>query len=339
MSFIPRLLLFGLFIALLSVSHFSASTCADETKGADIPLTKDCNVRLASVKQGRQALGKRDAFIEAMSPYDRQARLRSSEPVSTDQFLAHVEKQVLPWQDSDAERLHGSLARLRPLLEPWNLALPKTISLVKTTGREESGAAYCRGAAVVLPSTMLSYNERRLDRLLTHELFHVLSNQNPKLRRRMYAILGFQPCGAVQLPEELKGRKLTNPDAPLVEDMITLDQNGEKVQAAPVLFSAREKYAPGRSFFSDLTFRLMVIERRAAHWEAKMADGKPFLLDARQSQSYFQQIGRNTDYIIHPEEILAENFVHLIHGKSDLPSPRIVDALAKCLREPTAAAP
>ena len=37
---------------------------------------------------------------------------------------------------------------------------------------------------------------------------------------------------------------------------------------------------------------------------------------------YFAKIGRNTGYIIHPEEVLAENFVLLVRGKSDVPTPR-----------------
>ena len=36
-----------------------------------------------------------------------------------------------------------------------------------------------------------------------------------------------------------------------------------------------------------------------------------------ESAGFFEQVGRNTGYIIHPDEILAENFVKLAIGISD----------------------
>jgi hypothetical protein len=40
-------------------------------------------------------------------------------------------------------------------------------------------------------------------------------------------------------------------------------------------------------------------------------------------EGFFEQIGRNTDYIIHPEETLANNFVYLMMAKEDLKNPDI----------------
>ena len=40
-----------------------------------------------------------------------------------------------------------------------------------------------------------------------------------------------------------------------------------------------------------------------------------------------QQTGDNTKYIIHPEEIMADNFSYLVMGKTNLKTPRIVEHL------------
>ena len=48
---------------------------------------------------------------------------------------------------------------------------------------------------------------------------------------------------------------------------------------------------------------------------------------------YAAQIGDNTKYIIHPEEILADNFVFLLDGRIDLPTPRVVEAMGNVLQE------
>ena len=62
-----------------------------------------------------------------------------------------------------------------------------------------------------------------------------------------------------------------------------------------------------------------------------LRDGQPHLLDAEKTASYHEQIGKNTRYIIHPDEILADNFVHLVNQTKDLPSPKIVASMRKKL--------
>jgi hypothetical protein len=47
---------------------------------------------------------------------------------------------------------------------------------------------------------------------------------------------------------------------------------------------------------------------------------------------YARQIGRNTPYTIHPEEILAENFALLVRGETDVPSPEVLRRMEDVLR-------
>lgn len=55
------------------------------------------------------------------------------------------------------------------------------------------------------------------------------------------------------------------------------------------------------------------------------------LLAPQQISGFFEQVGRNTNYIIHPEEILAENFALLIMDKRDVPSPEILEKMRAVL--------
>jgi hypothetical protein len=43
-------------------------------------------------------------------------------------------------------------------------------------------------------------------------------------------------------------------------------------------------------------------------------------------------VGRNTGYILHPDEILAENFLHMINRTTNLATPRIVEEMANVFR-------
>ena len=48
-------------------------------------------------------------------------------------------------------------------------------------------------------------------------------------------------------------------------------------------------------------------------------------------EGFYEQIGRNTGYIIHPEETLANNFVHLMLKKQDLKNPEIPKKIEQLL--------
>src|SRR5258706_165708 len=77
-----------------------------------------------------------------------------------------------------------------------------------------------------------------LDKLFLHELFHVLSNQNPELRKTLYAIIGFKPSPGVAFPKSLRDRKITNPDAPTIDYHIDVTIDGELKAAAPILYTS-----------------------------------------------------------------------------------------------------
>lgn len=303
--------------------------------GSRIPLSEASKIQFATVEEGKTALLKRDAFVNSLSRFDKQARLNTSKQVSTEQFLKFAASNILAWSDDDTRKLAGVIETLRPKLRGFDLPFPKTIQLVHTTGKEEGGAAYCRGNAIVLPIKVMSRTPKQLEQLLTHELFHVLSSHNPNLRQELYATVGFIPCGEVTMPENLVHRKLTNPDAPTIGHSITLLVNGTKQQAVPILYASVENYDPtsGKTFFSFLEFRLMLVTKSGNQTLPLLRDSEPVLLDASKLPAYFEQIGRNTGYIIHPEEILADNFVHLVHERENLRTPRIVDDMRKALEK------
>lgn len=93
----------------------------------------------------------------------------------------------------------------------------------------------------------------------------------------------------------------------------------------PILFSNTPDYDPVRDggFFSYLQLGFLIVSRNPK----TRAD----VLAPQQVSGFFEQIGRNTEYIIHPEEILAENFALLMIGRRDVPSPDLLDRLRQAL--------
>ncbi len=304
---------------------------------AQVSLDEGVTISFASVEEGKQILTKRDDFIARMSPFDRASRMKTDQEVSEIQFLDFVGKEILEWNDSEKQKINSALQTIQTTLEVMDLPFPAKMLIIKTTGKEEGGAPYTRANAIVLPQDFLKAPVARIQKTISHELFHIMSRANPGLRERLYAEIGFEKCNEIDLPPALISRKLTNPDAPRNDHCIRVRVAGKEQWAIPILLSRVEKYdvQRGGEFFNYLEFRLLLVDRADDKITVTpITDGpEPMLLNIQQVSGFFEQVGKNTDYIIHPEEILADNFAALVLGQRNLPSPDVVEKLRAILKE------
>jgi hypothetical protein len=75
-----------------------------------------------------------------------------------------------------------------------------------------------------------------------------------------------------------------------------------------------------------------VIEKGAQpHSKVVFENSTPKLVGLQAVTGFFEQVGRNTQYIIHPEEIVADNFTVLILGEQNVPSPEVLEKIRKVL--------
>jgi hypothetical protein len=129
----------------------------------------------------------------------------------------------------------------------------------------------------------------------------------------------------------LAARKITNPDAPIHDHFIRLRVDGEERLAIPILLSRSATYDASRAapLFDYLQFRFLLVEKSEGSGAVKpLYNGaKPRTVGIEGVVGYFEQVGRNTRYIIHPEEILADNFALLAVREPGLATPSIVDSL------------
>jgi hypothetical protein len=279
--------------------------------------------QFASTDDGFAILGQKDEFIERLSPFDRAARLKTDRDVSETEFLEFIKSNVLAWSDPERRKIESALAKIMPALEALALSLPQPIKLIKTTGAEEGNAFYTRDTALAFPVKPLgSQTVETLEKTLAHEIFHVWSRQNPRRREKIYQSIGFAKCPEVVLPAEMNRRKITNPDAPRNDHAIRIQFDGANVAAVPVLLASTETYDPkrGGEFFQYLQLKFIVGPSHT-------------LADLKQIGGFFEQVGHNTDYIIHPEEILADNFALLVLGRYGVASPQILETMRRILTE------
>jgi hypothetical protein len=161
-----------------------------------------------------------------------------------------------------------------------------------------------------------------------------MSRHDGSLRSRLYRIIGFEVCQPIELPASLAPRRITNPDAPRIDCVITLPgPEGRQYTGAPVLYSSTANYDAkrGGSLFQSLVFRLLVVESRSGRWQPLLKSGEPVVINPRNEPAFLEMIGKNTDYIIHPDEIMADNFVRLAMNDPDVPTPRIIDEMRRVL--------
>jgi hypothetical protein len=322
-----------LLLTVVSLPLAIGSAFGTEDAAEGIPLAADSQIHFASREQAAELLGRRDRFVDAQSPWDRQARLKTDRAVTVEEYLKFAAGEAIAWEDAERKTLTATIEKVRERLRPWKLPWPKEILLIHTSGKEEGGAAYCRQNAVVLPERAVAgRSAESLERLLLHELFHILSSHNEKLRERLYGVIGFSKCGEIALPEELAARKITNPDAPSIEHLVEVTVDDKAVLVVPILLAEPAKYdaASGKEFFAYMQFRLLAVEKgEQERYGLRLVDGKPWLVDPAKTPAYHEKIGRNTGYIIHPEEVMADNFVLLMVGEADVKTPRILEEMRK----------
>jgi len=311
-----------------------------KTLGTEASATTlgNAKIQFASAIEGSRILATRDDFIKHLGPFDRAARVQTDAAVSEEVFLRFAATNAVEWSDAEKTALAASFARLNPALTRLAAPSPATIQFIKTTGREEGGQVYTRQTAIILNAGLVAPGkESELDQTVAHELFHVLSRNNPALRDRCYAAIGFHKCAEVPLPAALQARRITNPDAPVNTHFIRVQIGGRPFDAVPVIFSKSAQFdpkAPG-GLFAYIQFQFLVTPEpdAASHAIPVLTEQNSKLVEPDQLSGFWEQIGKNTQYIIHPEEILADNFSLLVRGEKKVASPEILERLKAALKK------
>lgn len=309
------------------------SSVANAQPANDVPLHGNSVVHFASLAESKNVLGKRDTFIQAMSRFDRQCRMNTAVEPTDEELLRFLAAQAMPWEPQQMQWLEQRILSIRQKIAPLQLSLPPQVVFVQTSGKEEGNAAYCRYPAVILPQQVTRKGAEEVERLLMHELFHIMSVHNASFRQAMYRLIGFQTCEEIELPQPFAARKLTNPDSPTVNCWIDVDVNGKRVPAAPLLYASAEQFDPGKggSLFTYLQFRLVLLEKSGDTFRPIMQGDMPIMVDPKKLPSFYDQIGRNTDYIIHPDEILADNFTFMVQSRPNLATPLLIDRMRQVI--------
>ncbi len=319
---------------LLAVLLLSTTIAVANPREKGVFIQPGCELIFADVETGQKIISEKDMFTDALSPWIKAVTLKTTEPVTTDQYLNHLKSQVQPWNELEKEMVRWAANELYPKLAPYRLRLPDKIVLIKTTGKDMQGAAYCRRESIVFPEAMIFPLGTKFKPLLAHELFHVYSRYNLDWRTDLYAVLDFKPCNEIDLPSSITHRLITNPDSPLNNYYVEIPYKDQTLPVMPLTL-AHQPYDPNTPDFglaASVDTKLLVLTQQGDRWQPQFQEGQPRLLNMSDAMGFFKMVGQNTHYVWGPEEILAENFTLIILGKGNNPSPQIIEKLKTFLK-------
>jgi hypothetical protein len=275
-------------------------------------------VDFADLHRARHILRHRDDWARQLSDFDLGARQKTARPGSLNQFLAFAEDAAMRWTAQEETGWKALVDKLSHAMKRLNVHLPN-IDLIKTTGKEEFDAAYTREDAILLPARLTSLpvnNSRNAYFLLAHELFHILTRSDPHLRDDLYSLLGFRRVKGFEYPPELEERRLSNPDAFEYLHTLAVQSGSGSVNVVPVIQSRLplDEVIQLPSVFAALDIVLLAVDGRSGKVQR---DGNGNLIRYNfGNTNWVPLMLRNSSYIIHPEELLADNFATLMEWRS-----------------------
>lgn len=242
------------------------------------------------------------------------------------QYKQFLQDQVLAFNQEEElllmEILHDCFQKI---FELNSKLLPDSIHLIKTTGiAYGEGAFYTRENCIIIPQDELKQKDltqeawrEKIQFVMMHELFHIISRENKHLKNALYKLIGFEKLQSkLIVPNVLKANRLLNPDGINISYYIKLYEKEAQTfkMAIPYLSSTSRTYSNKQSdFFNYIKFDLYEIEQTdESSYTLVCNEEGASLVTEELKQSFFKQIKDNTGYIIHPDEILADNFVFLL---------------------------
>lgn len=329
---------------LLGSVLLTASACSDKQEKSTRPASQtsapaslparpftEAKPKLTFDHDVSAILAAEDDYVRALSAFDYAAKFKSDKPLTEEQRRLAYRAALQQYTPQEVERLRAAFETTFIAMSGMTTLMPETIH-VFSEETIESGAAYTRANVICLPKRFIArLDTEQLQKLVAHEVFHVISRHNPDLRPEIYAILGFEPVPPLSLPEPLAGLTIANPDAPGMDYAIAGLWRGQGMRFVPILHSDRAY--TGGSFFEYLRDDLLVVSVLHDRTEVVQQEGQALIVKKEDVEGYYEQVGRNTGYTFHPEETSADHFMHLLLSDiPSLPNPDKVRALGDILR-------
>ena len=325
-----RIYIISLMITAMMLALFSITSCGKSTVKSE-QITHS----YASKEEGAELMLSNKEYYDGFSQNDLDFKMQKKD-ATMEEYQSFAKEQVKDFSDEEKELLDEYFKNMNQTLRDNGYHLPKLdeIVMIKTTMVEEAGAgAYTHGTQIYFGSSIIegavSDDEKTREScreylrvVLWHELFHCLTRCNPDFRTDMYKLIHFEVVPEdYPLPKSVADYHISNPDVEHHNSYATFHINGEDIKCFTDFVTTKHFENKGESFFDCSTTALVPI------------DGTDIYYTPEQADNFDEVFGTNTDYVIDPEECMADNFSFAMaygeKGKDEkgYPNPEIIQGI------------
>ena len=198
---------------------------------------------------------------------------------------------------------------------------PPKIVLIKTKANHFGRSAYyTRNDMIIIPfNEMEEATEQEILGVMLHEVSHIFTRYHPKAAAELYQHIGFRALDKpLVIPDSISKYVLHNPDGVDFEYGIHLTDQDSSFLAIPMIRSNESDFRlHKRVFFQYLQFDLFALRDDGDLYTLLCTREGKTTINWENNASFHRQITMNTDYIIHPDEIIADNFMMLMLAQND----------------------
>ena len=242
--------------------------------------------------------------------------------VAVEKYLASYQDEVVSVNENEALKLNTLFAKIFESVNKLNeQLLPDTIRIIVVNGNHYGASTFfTRGHAIVTSrSSLANMPAEAFEHVMYHEVSHIISRYHPQLRDELYGHLGFQKIDKpLLILKDFYERMLYNPDGVKIDYAISLQMEDSTDQLfVPIIFTTADHFTPSKpAFFGYLNFQLLPIDPVNNSYFLRDLESCKSLNVGHTMKKYFERITMNTQYIIHPDELLADNFLYLFHPEA-----------------------
>ncbi|WP_299232958.1 hypothetical protein [uncultured Bacteroides sp.] len=293
---------------------------------------KKISYRFATRAEAQMLITDIDNFTNKLNSFDIDLRLGKQDGRKSE-LLRLAMNETLNWSEDEKKKITAAFKSLQTKIDKQKLKIkyPQEVILVKTSMKEEMNvAAYTRKNWIALGEKYIneSTNEE-LEYLLAHEIFHLLTRSDKVFKKSVYSVIGFNVADReLFFPIDIIEKRISNPDIELYDSYAEFTINGKKQKCSMIIYS-QIPFSPEKTLSDYLSVGLIPLNDDLIPIQN---DGKTVIYGIEEAEDFYDMIGRNTKYIINPEEILADNFAYLLIQKKDLPNPEIPQKIASILK-------
>ena len=287
--------------------------------------------RFASAEEGRELMLTNKTYFDTFNA-NKLGFVMHKDDVSLAEYLEFAGQQVLEWTKTEKELIDRCMAIVEASFanNGWKMPPLETVVFIRTTMQEEAGAfGYTHGTQIYISGDLEQYAALAPEQIdipvatiLAHEMFHCLTRCNPDFRKDMYSIIHFTvEDEEYELPASVSEYYIANPDVEHHNAHATFLIDGKETECYTAFVTTKHCENEDESFMNFGVTALVPV------------DGTDVWYTMEQASNFDDVFGKNTGYVIDPEECLADNFSYaVIYGEkgpegNGYPNPEIISAM------------